>query len=151
MFYELGYCERCECLGGLNPCSNGICSMRRHEGQCLLRLRVLILVLMEYVLWGLQDFWNWNERNGVLILVLMEYVLWVVLAISIAISVAVLILVLMEYVLWGRGPFGRVLKVDPRLNPCSNGICSMRSYQRHVVPIRARLNPCSNGICSMST
>ena len=35
---------------GLNPCSNGICSMRVIVKRTAKRLQVLILVLMEYVL-----------------------------------------------------------------------------------------------------
>ncbi len=83
----------------LNPCSNGICSSRRTE-VCRLRtrLRVLILVLMEYALREVQsDAYSQvsnrlnpcsngicssraNEQTGameqtVLILVLMEYAL----------------------------------------------------------------------------
>ena len=38
-------------VGGLNPCSNGICSMREKKYEDVLDENgVLILVLMEYVL-----------------------------------------------------------------------------------------------------
>ena len=38
-----------------------------------------------------------------------------------------------------------------RLNPCSNGICSLTSYTKDANAKRVKgLNPCSNGICSLT-
>ena len=39
-----------------------------------------------------------------------------------------------------------------RLNPCSNGICSLTSLtSRYSQVMLLSLNPCSNGICSLTT
>ena len=90
----------------LNPCFNGICSMREKSGYGESRsVWVLILVLMEYALWDLLDPLSLNYIP-VLILVLMEYALWEIL--------------LRTPLCWTMG-----------LNPCFNGICSM-SIVRHV-------------------
>ena len=86
----------------LNPCSNGRCSARRLNPDCLEKLlKVLILVLMEDALRGPHRDYLCGHK-GVLILVLMEDALRVT---------------------W------RVLsrREVPRLNPCSNGRCSARS------------------------
>ena len=37
-----------------------------------------------------------------------------------------------------------------RLNPCSNGICSLTEGQDNGGQTYHRLNPCSNGICSLT-
>ena len=37
------------------------------------------------------------------------------------------------------------------LNPCSNGICSLRGFDIAVARESGSLNPCSNGICSLSS
>ena len=41
-------------------------------------------------------------------------------------------------------------QTDFGLNPCFNGICSMRPLSLAVALTKRRLNPCFNGICSMS-
>ena len=89
---------------GLNPCSNGICSL---TWECILIIRsvhpmVLILVLMEYALWQALQRWRCGGWN-------------------------VLILVLMEYALW-HGTRYRHVYHWCRLNPCSNGICSLTIF-----------------------
>ena len=90
-----------------------------------LKFTVLILILMEYALWG---WWQWRYGSD-----------W-----------RVLILILMEYALWGYRPrtFWKRLSC---LNPYSNGICSMRLLTKDQNMIsEVGLNPYSNGICSMS-
>ena len=88
---------------GLNPYSNGICSMRMatrgQTGACL--LAVLILILMEYALWAS------ISRKYLLV------IKWV------------LILILMEYALWELVLVLAMLTLSLCLNPYSNGICSM--------------------------
>ena len=37
-----------------------------------------------------------------------------------------------------------------RLNPCSNGICSLTETIKAEKKFRKGLNPCSNGICSLT-
>ncbi len=37
-----------------------------------------------------------------------------------------------------------------RLNPCSNGICSLTAAKKAEAAETTRLNPCSNGICSLT-
>ena len=88
---------------GLNPCFNGICSMRVWtlgvRGN--FKWSVLILVLMEYAQWEFQRLPR-TGISGVLILVLMEYAQWVSVQWSTARwpDFLVLILVLMEYAQW---------------------------------------------------
>ena len=36
------------------------------------------------------------------------------------------------------------------LNPCFNGICSLRGESIDLAKAKLRLNPCFNGICSLS-
>ena len=87
----------------------------------------------------------------VLILVLMEYALW-------AASNAkqcnrgwwVLILVLMEYALWGKYSY-YIERWNEGLNPCFNGICSLRVTLLLSILMVFSLNPCFNGICSLRT
>ena len=43
----------------------------------------------------------------------------------------------------------RVFSVDLGLNPCCNGIYSMRLSHLNITYIVVRLNPCCNGIYSM--
>ena len=78
----------------------------------------------------------------------MEYALRDFAAIhEIADNCCVLILVLMEYAL--RDGYGLPQDSQPYcLNPCSNGICSKRNYERIKNSLYSSLNPCSNGICS---
>ena len=39
-----------------------------------------------------------------------------------------------------------------RLNPCSNGICSLTNKKKMTTDDwKDSLNPCSNGICSLTT
>ena len=156
---------------GLNPYSNGICSVRTAWSASMwsLQFKVLILILMEYALWeqlkldekgvahgclnpysnGIcsvrgQKCWGYSKNTRVLILILMEYALWVdesLLAMCEKAS-RVLILILMEYALWEC-----FYKNSPDygcLNPYSNGICSRQPRSPS-----SCLNPYSNGICSM--
>ena len=135
---------------GLNPCSNGICSLTRTSAASEQQVQVLILVLMEYALWpGCQLPRNWRKRglnpcsNGicslttntdeklfvnaiVLILVLMEYALWPRSDRCRSAYGQVLILVLMEYALWRQSKKQEDMQCVC-LNPCSNGICSLTS------------------------
>ena len=60
----------------LNPCCNGIYSMRAIQGEIETLEKVLILVVMEYTQWA----GSTNSYVGielVLILVVMEYTQWV--------------------------------------------------------------------------
>ena len=135
---------------GLNPCFNGICSLRRGRQRLYIEDEiVLILVLMEYALWVLSltfyiqqeqclnpcfngicslrrrtCYFKWH-RLGVLILVLMEYALWDEKDVYMGLQHWVLILVLMEYALWAEVRIFRE-KLKDGLNPCFNGICSLR-------------------------
>ena len=134
----------------LNPCFNGICSMSVPWQLCNVLGFVLILVLMEYAQWGKNQETGEVEYPGVLILVLMEYAQW-------------------EYPVY-HGEDG-----STGLNPCFNGICSMRTtsvrfkfFSRVLILVLMEyaqwaldfypprtcyaygLNPCFNGICSMS-
>ena len=94
-----GICKTKFCL---NPCSNGICSLTTAwEISCYTQGCVLILVLMEYALWRWSQCNQGQQGSSVLILVLMEYALWLAKAVFQAFnSMWVLILVLMEYALW---------------------------------------------------
>ena len=38
-----------------------------------------------------------------------------------------------------------------RLNPCSNGLCSLTPQGAVNISFRSSLNPCSNGLCSLTT
>ena len=60
----------------------------------------------------------------------------------------VLILVVMEYTQWVGGNFHS--EYERRLNPCCNGIYSMRQLQLLRFSMQKGLNPCCNGIYSMS-
>ena len=86
----------CACL---NPCCNGIYSMRILFASTQDKALVLILVVMEYTQWA-DALAQFNTDNNV-----------------------VLILVVMEYTQWacsGRRPHHHLC-----LNPCCNGIYSM--------------------------
>ena len=132
----------------LNPCSNGICSLTVSKTHDMIRkIAVLILVLMEYALLherkrikpsylsclnpcsnGICSLTN-NKTTiepafSVLILVLMEYALLLKLNKQSEKLNKVLILVLMEYALL-RQKDSRSSTGKARLNPCSNGICSL--------------------------
>ena len=110
----------------------------------------------------------------VLILVLMEYALWLEEKMCSLEKAKVLILVLMEYALWPKQSL-KNSSVFHRLNPCSNGICSLTSSAQRKLQYNSRvlilvlmeyalwqqqaisgmlvqmsLNPCSNGICSLT-
>ena len=59
----------------LNPCCNGIYSMRKQKLKSLSsEIPVLILVVMEYTQWGMNE-WK-TKTQKVLILVVMEYTQW---------------------------------------------------------------------------
>ena len=60
----------------LNPCCNGIYSMRGLTFTSLSWYRVLILVVMEYTQWDINKKNYDKKNNGVLILVVMEYTQW---------------------------------------------------------------------------
>ena len=156
----------------LNPCCNGICSVRQRlptscpsavlilvvmeyvlwahsrwkDGE---ESHVLILVVMEYVLWAGMAFTCTGYGTNVLILVVMEYVLWAFLSVVLRWSRFVLILVVMEYVLWEQGV---------ALQSRSKGVLILvvMEYVLWVCGIGwkyeivNRLNPCCNGICSVS-
>ena len=90
---------------------------------------VLILVLMEYALWGYLGALN-SSLCLVLILVLMEYALWDGEELTGKTDkFRVLILVLMEYALW-EGEKGCFKPPKTSLNPCFNGICSLRKHDK---------------------
>ena len=59
----------------LNPCCNGIYSMRENKFNLVLSNLVLILVVMEYTQWALIKA-GAKSVKGVLILVVMEYTQW---------------------------------------------------------------------------
>ena len=134
----------------LNPCFNGICSLRQFVGYDTAELlKVLILVLMEYALWA--EGTGRTPRlprslnpcfNGICSL---------------------------------RRGLSRTTGQSCCLNPCFNGICSLRKAADITSPYRAwvlilvlmeyalwgcsqvqqrrnswSLNPCFNGICSLS-
>ena len=107
----------------LNPCFNGICSLRHYTNLVRIIKNVLILVLMEYALWdvitGIKDF-----------------------------TLSVLILVLMEYALWEKCKVTCSLNTIG-LNPCFNGICSLRRRKVALKDKTECLNPCFTGICSL--
>ena len=88
----------CKCL---NPYSNGICSLRNCRAcwKTWTNL-VLILILMEYALWGISLSANFGQKN-------------------------VLILILMEYALWAVAGSDATITSFVCLNPYSNGICSL--------------------------
>ena len=110
----------------LNPCFNGICSLSQlGKGHRPLRRHVLILVLMEYALWEI------DERAYIKV-------------------VEVLILVLMEYALWAFQTKSKQFKFTNSINHCFNVIWSL-SFNEIVKSLMiAGLNPCFNGICSLS-
>ena len=111
----------------LNPYSNGICSISGHGGgRSFDPDSVLILILMEYTLWGPAA---WHQ------------VLWWHL---------VLILILMEYTLWVFVSLMLIIRLSGSLNPYSNGIYSMRWTTSSWPCCALCLNPYSNGIYSMS-
>ena len=86
-------------LLGLNPCCNGIYSMRRSQkGLVKKNLTVLILVVMEYTQW-VKDFLLDINNLRVLILVVMEYTQWEYKP-AVGNFLQVLILVVMEYTQW---------------------------------------------------
>ena len=64
-------------IPSLNPCCNGIYSMRgTGREMAIRRVLVLILVVMEYTQWDFQLSVQ-NKHDEVLILVVMEYTQWV--------------------------------------------------------------------------
>ena len=78
-------------------------------------------------------------------LILLEYALWVQELNMYLIIWFVLILVLMEYALWERIKMTKEQFVEC-LNPCCNGICSMRILKQEGIWQKERsLNPCFNG------
>ena len=82
----------------LNPCCNGIYSMRKQKLKSLSsEIPVLILVVMEYTQWVLLKSTLWKRH--VLILVVMEYTQWVLTRLE-GQRWCVLILVVMEYTQW---------------------------------------------------
>ena len=65
----------------LNPCCNGIYSMRRLTSSLSKVLPVLILVVMEYTQWdGTEN--QTQTTKVVLILVVMEYTQWVIFGLN---------------------------------------------------------------------
>ena len=89
-------------IRGLNPCCNGIYSMSCLFLLCVVRYLVLILVVMEYT--------QWVCKNVLIV----------------STKQVVLILVVMEYTQWGFSN-SYVAVFDLCLNPCCNGIYSMRA------------------------
>ena len=89
-------------LAGLNPCCNGIYSMSSYVScwSCS-SCWVLILVVMEYTQWAYVSCWSCSS--------------------------CVLILVVMEYTQWGIIAYIYQI-IQKSLNPCCNGIYSM-SYR----------------------
>ena len=87
---------------------------------------------------------SWELVPGVLILVLVEYALWGNIHLCSG-RRRVLILVLVEYALWA--PMFRIWW-RPSLNPCFSGICSL-SNRMYPDELRESLNPCFSGICSL--
>ena len=86
-------------MQGLNPCCNGIYSMRFWNKDIRKILKcVLILVVMEYTQWASESNAK-TKKSTVLILVVMEYTQWV--------------------------KKNRLWKKSFCLNPCCNGIYSM--------------------------
>ena len=88
----------------LNPCCNGIYSMRFEQFAAL------------------------NDTQKVLILVVMEYTQWDIRTFDKTVEEIVLILVVMEYTQWVTQAKYACLKLRS-LNPCCNGIYSMRIMQ----------------------
>ena len=88
---------------------------------------------MEYALWAELEITSEYHVAGVLILVLMEYALWAFVYMSVVDDkTIVLILVLMEYALWVYTKYGVELSVSSGLNPCFNGICSLRQSNKSI-------------------
>ena len=100
-------------LQRLNPCCNGIYSMSYKAGKLSKHQieSVLILVVMEYTQWVML-LWNINNPNRV-----------------------VLILVVMEYTQWDQ--LKDWSKWKESLNPCCNGIYSMRV--KNILPKKIRV------------
>ena len=121
-------CSDAGFIKSLNPCFNGICSLRAgrilSKNQC--SSIVLILVLMEYALWESLRITSAEGNNclnpcfnGICSLRAREG--------------------------------GWSHRVRRGLNPCFNGICSLRLWKRKTSSFWAKgLNPCFNGICSLS-
>ena len=101
---------------------------------------------MEYALWDMKTF-HYEFFAYVLILVVMEYALWGGVAPWQGWLWGVLILVVMEYALWVTE--AQLSRFAESLNPCCNGICSLRWCVTAPARRRKSLNPCCNGICSL--
>ena len=108
---------------------------------------VLILVVMEYTQWAVTVLLSGAQLN-VLILVVMEYTQWGLSSRIPDKIITVLILVVMEYTQWEETS-GREQLLIMSLNPCCNGIYSMRNLMSGLIYHSTCLNPCCNGIYSM--
>ena len=125
-------CRKRSCRRCLNPCCNGIYSMRAASLLSAGQSFVLILVVMEYTQWGIKKSQRFSKKE-VLILVVMEYTQWVAegernlvficlnpccngiysmsaITTLTLLSLLVLILVVMEYTQWEGNSSRNVLK-----------------------------------------
>ena len=131
----------------LNPCCNGIYSMRKTKTKKF-KLRSLNPCCN-----GIYSMSTWFDTFSsasiaqVLILVVMEYTQW-----EIVYSLLTLMVVSLNPCCNGIYSMSPVIicgqETPQRLNPCCNGIYSMRALCMHWFGI-SRLNPCCNGIYSM--
>ena len=129
----------------LNPCSSGSGALTgRRAGTSSVRLKVLILVLVEVALWLYRFYTLSSCYKKVLILVLVEVALWLI-GWSVSIPGAdVLILVLVEVALWQMTTMTKtqarnvliLVLVEVALWPCTAG----DGYHQG-----KGLNPCSSG------
>ena len=81
---------------------------------------------MEYTQWVLSRMSCCYSRTSVLILVVMEYTQWETIVWRKTKKKWVLILVVMEYTQWVSLWWMRDIHICLSLNPCCNGIYSMR-------------------------
>ena len=113
---------------GLNPCCNGIYSMRgEREGK---RTSESGLNPCCNGIYSMSLLFSFHQKQNlfVLILVVMEYTQWDLLQQFLLLVLVVLILVVMEYTQWVLLALFFSSK-SRRLNPCCNGIYSMRFHQ----------------------
>ncbi len=111
---------------------------------------VLILILMEYALWGKQvcrcltSWWSLNPySNGIYSMRRCNSLLFEK-------ARSVLILILMEYTLWGRGYYHLYRGIQGVLILILMEYTLWEEYQNCVHILLSCLNPYSNGIYSMS-
>ena len=140
---------RTQVTSSLNPCSNGICSLRlvvkQKDRRSSLRLNPCSNGIC-----SLSSGWTSSRRNNCSLNPCSNGIcsLRCLRSTSRSLRISVLILVLMEYAHWDC--IWRIYAWhNDGLNPCSNGICSLSSWPECLGTFHYGLNPCSNGICSL--